>query len=101
MPTAPLIRLELTILDDPANPFCFESLFNVAEEGQAAVLVKLANPNRLYLAFYGDDLDYRYTKVIAHDEQQWQYLDELVEQAERYWDELPAENGISSGQRRS
>lgn len=91
MPTAPLIRLELTVLDDPANPFRFESFLNAAEEDQAAVLAELANQDWLYLAFYGDGLDYRYTKVIDHDEQEWQFLDELTERAERYWNELPSE----------
>lgn len=30
MPTAPLIRLELLILDDPTNPYRFESFLNIA-----------------------------------------------------------------------
>ena len=91
MPTAPLIRLELTILDDPTNPFRFESFLNVSDQEQADVLAELASQDRLYLAFYGDGFDYHYTEVIAHDEQQWQFLDELVERAERYWSQLPPE----------
>ena len=89
MPTAPLIRLELAILDNPANPFRFESFLNVAAADQASVLSQLANQEELYLAFYGDDLDYRYTKVIEHDQQQWQLLDEMAEEAKRYWNALP------------
>jgi hypothetical protein len=63
----------------------------VAEEDQANILAQLASQDRLYLAFYGDDLDYRYTKIIEHDEQQWQQLDELVDRAGSYWSELSPE----------
>ena len=91
MPTAPLIRLELTILDDPANPYRFESFLNIASDDQASVLAQLANQDRLYLAFYGDDMIHRFTKIIKHDRQQWQYLDELVAEATRHWNQIPAE----------
>ena len=59
MPTAPLIRLELTILDRPENPFKFESFLNVIEEDQKKILSQLANQDKLYMAFYGDKLNYR------------------------------------------
>lgn len=91
MPTAPLIRLELEILDDPDYPFLFESFLNVAEEGQAKILAQLAGQERLYLAFYGDDLGYRHTKVVPHDIQSWQLLDELILEAEKYWSQLAPE----------
>jgi len=89
MPTAPLIRLELVIVDHPINPYKFESFLNVAQEDQARVLSQLANQDQLYLAFYGDGLNYRFTKIIEHDKQQWQYLDELVREAIDYWGEIP------------
>ena len=38
MPTAPLIRLELLILDNPANPYRFESFLNIAAADQARAL---------------------------------------------------------------
>ena len=88
MPTAPLIRLEFAIHDRPADPFRFESFLNVAEESQANVLTQLAGQDRLYLAFYGDNLQHRFTMAVSHDEQQWQQLDELVAEAERHWEEL-------------
>ena len=53
--------------------------------------MQLANQERLYLAFYGDDLSYHYTKIVPHDRQQWQYLDELMSQAMAYWDGIPPE----------
>ena len=91
MSTAPLIRLELTILDRLDEPFRFESFLNVAADDQARVLAQLANQDRLYLAFYGDGLDYRFTKIVKHDRQQWQYLDELVAEAINHWDGIPPE----------
>ncbi len=91
MPSAPLIRLEMTIVDNPLNPFKFESFLNVANEDQAKVLTKMADQDKLHLAFYGDDLNYRFTKVVNHDEQQWQLLDELVIQAHDYLTQIPAD----------
>lgn len=91
MPTAPLIRLEFVILDRPTNPYKFESFLNVAVEDQAQVLSHLANQDQLYLAFYDDGLNYRYSKVVPHDEQQWQQLDEIVTRAVDYWNDLPTE----------
>jgi hypothetical protein len=90
-PTAPLIRLELTILDRPTSPYRFESFLNVAEEDQARVLAQLASQDRLYLAFYGDDLSHRFTKIVDHDRQQWQYVDELVAEALQHWQRIPPE----------
>jgi hypothetical protein len=91
MTTAPLIRLELLILDDPDNPYRFESFLNIAAADQANVLYELANQEKLYLAFYGKGLDYRYTKEVEHDEQQWQKLDEMAIQAMNYWLQIPEE----------
>jgi DNA-binding Lrp family transcriptional regulator len=91
MPTAPLVRLELLVYDDPRDPFCFESFLNVAAPDQLAVLGELAGQEELYLAFYGDDLTYRYTAIVPHDEPQWQRLDEIISQAEAYWASLPRE----------
>ena len=58
LPTAPLIRLEVVILDRPANPYQFESFLNVASKDQARVLDQLANQDQLYPAFYSDGLNY-------------------------------------------
>lgn len=91
MPTAPLVRLELLVYDDPRDPFCFESFLNVAAPDQLAVLAELAGQEELYMAFYGDDLTYRNTAVLPHGEQQWQRLDEIISQAEAYWTGLPPE----------
>ena len=89
MPTAPLIRLEIKILDNLLNPYHFESFLNVEQEDQARVLAQLAGQDQLYLAFYGEDLKYCFTKVVEHGVQQWQYLDELIVQAADYLNTIP------------
>lgn len=91
MPTAPLIRLELLILDKNENPFKFESFLNLADEEQAQLLAKLASQEHLYLAFYGDDLTHRYTITLPHDERQWQQLDMLIMAAEMHWQRIDPE----------
>ena len=65
MPTAPLIRLELAVMDNPFDPFRFESFLNVGERDQLQVLTQLAAQEELHLAFYGDDLNYRFTTTLA------------------------------------
>ncbi|MGB3717776.1 MAG: hypothetical protein WA996_25425 [Candidatus Promineifilaceae bacterium] len=69
MPDAPLVRLQLVILDKPINPFSIESFLNAAAEDQTTVLNQLANQEELYLAFYGDDLAYRFSEAVPHDKQ--------------------------------
>ena len=91
MPTAPLIRLLLEVMDRPEDPYRFESFLNVAAEDQVEVLAELANQEELYMVFHGDDLGYRYTKAIPHSEQQWQRLDEIWEQADAYLEDIPPE----------
>ena len=91
MPTAPLIRLELLIYDQPENPYKFESFLNVSQEDQARILAKMASQEMFYLTFYDENLDYHFTKIIPHDKQQWQYLDELVMEAVKYWSQIPPE----------
>jgi len=88
MPTAPLMRLEMTIFDHPSTPYHFESFLNVADPVQLHILAQLASQGKLRLAFYGDGLRYRYSKTIPHTEQQWQQIDELAEEAVVYWRDL-------------
>jgi hypothetical protein len=37
------------------------------------------------------ELDYRYTKEVDHDQQQWQKIDEMAIQAMNYWLQIPEE----------
>lgn len=91
MSTAPLIRLELVILDRPSHPYLFESFLNVAEEDQASILEQLIHQDELHLAFFGDALEYRFTKTIQQDEQQRQQLHGLVLEAITHWARVPAD----------
>lgn len=91
MVAAPRIRLEVRIFDRTENPYRFESFLNIAEEDQARVLYELAGQDRLYLTFYGDRLDYQYTKEVAHGEQQWQKIDEIAIEAINYLLKIPEE----------
>ncbi len=91
MPTAPLIRLELVVMDNPFDPFRFESFLNVGERDQLQVLTQLASQEELVLAFYGDDLNYRFTSTARHSEHQWQQLDEIIIAALTYRQQLPPE----------
>lgn len=89
MPTAPLIRLEITILDNPANPYRFESFLNVEDEDQARTLAILGSQEELHLAFYGDALQYEYSRSVPHEERQWQQLDELIGRALQHLETIP------------
>jgi hypothetical protein len=100
MATAPLIRLEMRVLDDPRNPFRFESFLNIADSDQAKCLTLLAQQDQLNLAFYGDELHYRFTKVIAHDERQQAQLADLAQRAADYWQALPPEQRDFDGAKR-
>jgi hypothetical protein len=90
MPTAPLIRFELLILDHPSQPYLFESFLNVAEEDQARILAPLVRQDQLYLV-YGAELSHRFTKITQHDEQQRLRIEKLVCEAADYWAQSPAE----------
>jgi len=89
MPTAPLIRLLLVVMDNPVNPFQFESFLNVADRDQANILSELANQDRLYLSFYGDSLAHQYTTVTPHTKHHWQDLDKIVEKAHMHRQSIP------------
>ncbi len=91
MPNAPLIRLLFTVLDNPTNPYQFESFLNVAEPDQAQVLTDLVEQEQFSLALYGDDLSYRYSKVIAHEQINRQQLATAIAHSRLYWDRIKPE----------
>ena len=91
MPTAPLIRLEMIIFDRPDSPYLFESFLNVAEKDQAYILDELTRQHQLHLAFFGDELEYRFTKSIEHDDEQRHQLRQLVLEAIAHWAAIPAD----------
>lgn len=91
MPTAPLLRFVVAILDQPQNPYRFESFLNIADETQSNILVQLARQDKLHLAFYGDDLSHHFTTTLEPSPQQWRQLDELVWRASQHWHGIPPE----------
>lgn len=81
MPTAPLIRLHLTILDQPQSPCCFETFFNITKSESLRILAKQLQQDTLILAFLGDDLEHRFSKVLPFPQEERQALHQLIGQA--------------------
>jgi hypothetical protein len=89
LPTAPVLRLNVAILDRPQNPFRFESFLNIGDEEQARILETLVTQEKLYFPFYGQDFRCRFTKVVEHSPEQRRQLQELVVQARDHWQAIP------------
>lgn len=89
MPTAPLLRLEITIFDQPANPYRFESFLNTSREDDAQIVEQLGTQEDLYLAFHGENFTHRFTKVIGHSQIQRDHLHRLADQAADHWAHIP------------
>jgi len=90
LPSAPVIRLRLLILDDPDHPFLVETFLNVGDEEQREYLESLASQRMLPFDFFGEDFTYRYTKELNHPSRMRRNLAALIRQAAHYWDTLPA-----------
>lgn len=91
LPTAPVIRLNLVILDQPQNPYRYESFLNIGNEDQTRILEILLTQEQLILPFYGDDFNQRLTKVVPHGAEQRRQLGALVEQAAAHWHGIPTD----------
>lgn len=89
LPTAPVLRLRLSILDQPLNPYRFESFLNVGRDDDARMLNILLDQESLYLAFYGDNYHHHYTKVLDHATSQREQLRQLAVRAVAYLRQLP------------
>ena len=89
MSTAPLLRLEITIFDQPTNPFRFESFLNTSCKDDARIVEQLSTQEELYLAFHGEDFIHRFTKVVGHSEIQRDQLHRLADQADEHWNHIP------------
>jgi hypothetical protein len=89
MPTAPLLRLEITIFDHPQNPYRFESFLNIGQEDDTRLVEQLLSQEKLYFAFHGEDFTHRLTRVLDHSEIQREQLHRLVGQANDHWEETP------------
>lgn len=91
LPTAPVIRLNLVILDQPQNPYRFESFLNIGDEDQARILAIMLTQEQLILPFYGDDFSQQLAKVMPHEAEQRRQLGALVEQAAVHWQGIPTD----------
>jgi hypothetical protein len=78
MPTAPVLRLSLQIIDQTLNPYKLESFLNMGLVKEARVVATLGSQQSLYLAFYGQDITCRFTKVIGHNASQRDQLHRLA-----------------------
>lgn len=91
MPTAPLIRLHLTILDRPENPYRFETFFNISNPESCRILSEQLGQEALVLAFLGDDLEHRFSKVLPFPQEERQAVHQLVGQAIEHLVSIPKE----------
>lgn len=89
LPPAPVLRLNLAIVDQPHNPYHYESFLNIGDEDQARILTTLLTQERLYFPFYGADFGHRFTKVVPHQAEQRAQLGGLVRQAAAHWQAIP------------
>jgi hypothetical protein len=80
-PAGPVLCLALTILDDPKRPYGMETFLDVAKEGDLALARRMTRQEHLTLHFYDLQLNYHFSKQIAHREQQRQELAAMIEQA--------------------
>lgn len=65
-PNAPVLRLVLTIYDQPQRPLRFETFVNVGNEANRADFAALANQKHLHLLFYDEALTHRLTKQVPN-----------------------------------
>jgi hypothetical protein len=65
-PTAPVIRMVMTLYDQPARPLAFESFINVEDSQQRADYAALAQQPTLLLLFYDEHLTHRLSKTMTH-----------------------------------
>lgn len=91
MPTAPLIRFHLAILDHVGQAYHLEHFLNVGEAEQARYLGHLIRQEQLMFDFFGSDFEYGYSTTIAHHTSMRRRLDGIVRRAVDTYGEIPPE----------
>lgn len=86
-PTAPVIRMEVIIYDDPERPLAFESFINVEDPQQRADYADLATQPELHMLFYDEALAHRLTKSVAHSIRGT--VPEVLEKADELFHAIP------------
>jgi hypothetical protein len=64
-PAAPVIRMVVTIYDQPARPLAFDTFINVADPQHRDDFVALSEQDALHLLFYDEQLRHRLSKRVA------------------------------------
>jgi len=64
-PAAPVIRLLVTIYDQPIRPLTFETFIDVEDPQQHDDFAALALQSELAMLFYDEQLGHRLTKVVS------------------------------------
>ena len=88
-PTAPVIRMEVIIYDDPARPLAFESFINVEDGQQRSDYAALAEQPELHMLFYDESLAHRLTKSVAHSVRG--RVPEVLEKADELFHAIPVD----------
>lgn len=63
-PSAPVIRMTVTIYDQPQHPLAMETFINVEDPQQRADYEGLAKQKTLHMLFYDETLRHRLTKGV-------------------------------------
>jgi hypothetical protein len=66
-PLAPVIRIVVTIYDQPGAPLALETFINVADEQQRTDFEALAAQEQLVMLFYDETLSHTLTKVAPYE----------------------------------
>jgi len=85
----PVLALAMTIYDDPDRPFGVEIFLDVNKAADLALARKLVDQLTLTLHFYDFDLDYHFSKRIAHRQKQRRELRELIRLALEHLETVP------------
>ena len=88
-PAAPVIRLIMTIHDQPARPLALELFVNVDDPQQRSEYDQLAQQEQLYLLFYDEHLRHRLSKVVPYAGQE--DIFRVLEVADRLHRSVPRE----------
>jgi hypothetical protein len=88
-PAAPVIRLLVTIFDQPARPLALETFINVADLHQRANYAALTTQTELPLLFYDEALMHQLSKVVPFRQQQ--EVAAILSVAERSLGSIPQE----------
>src|SRR5215211_6798380 len=64
-PSAPVIRMVVTIYDQPARPLAFDTFINVADHQQRDDFAALSSQQELRLLFFDEQLRHQLSKRVA------------------------------------